>query len=212
MPPFELTAPVPAKALPLGPQWIHEIEHDGRRCAAVIENGAVRLVTRTHRDVTRAFHAIATDLLAIQGHAAIVDGEIAALDAAGAPRIEPLHRAIEAGPRNDLVYFAFDLLFLDGTDLRLWPLLSRKDALRNLLRTLARSRIRYSEAVEGDPETLYERLDAVGVASVVSKAVTAPYRAGRDPSWLKVKSRAAQTDRARAAEKWNLAKSPRRGS
>lgn len=209
LPPFELTAPVSAKALPRGPQWVHEIGHDGRRCAAMIENGTVRLLTRNHRDVTRQFHTIAADLLAIRGHDAIIDGEIAALDEGGMPRIEALHRAIEASAYESLVYIAFDLLFLDSVDLRRWPLLSRKDALRDLLQPLARTRIRYSEHLEGDGERVYQQLSALGAERVISKAATAPYRGGRDPSWLKVKLRAANTERAHATERWNL-KKPRR--
>ena len=78
LPSFELTAPVSAKKLPTGPEWIHEIKHDGQRCAAVIRDGKVRLLTRNHRDVTRRFHVIATALLALRDHDAIIDGEIAA--------------------------------------------------------------------------------------------------------------------------------------
>jgi bifunctional non-homologous end joining protein LigD len=212
LPPFELTAPVSAKALPQGPQWVHEIEHDGRRCAAMIENGTVRLLTRNHRDVTRQFHAIAADLLAIRGHDAIIDGEIVGLDASGAPRIEALHRAIEASAYESLVYIAFDLLFLDSVDLRRWPLLSRKDALRDLLKPLEGTRIRYVKHLEGDRDRdrVYAQLSALGAERVISKAATAPYRGGRDPSWLKVKLRAANAGRAHATEKWNLLKTPRR--
>jgi hypothetical protein len=106
LPAFELTAPVTAKALPQGPQWVHEIEHDGRRCAALIEHGAVRLLTRSHRDVTRRFHTIAADLLAIRGHDAIIDGEIAAEHDASVVKFENLHRAIEASAYERLVYIA----------------------------------------------------------------------------------------------------------
>lgn len=210
VPPFELTAPVPAKALPQGPQWVHEVKHAGLRCAAVIEDGAVRLLTPGHRDVTRRFHLIAADLLAIRGHDAIIDGEVVSQGEGSIARIEPLHRAIEASAYEALTYVASDLLFLDGVDLRRWPLLSRKDALRNLLNPLAGTRIRYGEHIEGDGDRLYERLDALGAKAVVSKASTAPYRGGRDPSWLKVKLRARDAGRAHVTEKWNLLKKPPR--
>lgn len=215
LPSFELTAPVSAKALPRGPQWIHEIEHHGQRCAAVIEEGIVRLLTPGHRDITKRFHAIATDLLAIRGHEAIIDGEIAARAEGGQPaggvaRIDTLHRAIEASAYEQLVYIAFDLLFLDGVDLRRWPLLSRKDALRDLLTPLAGSHVQYGEHLEGDADRVYEELSALGVAGAVSKAATAPYRGGRDPSWLKVKLIAGGAERTRKTEKWNLLRKPRR--
>jgi bifunctional non-homologous end joining protein LigD len=184
LPPFELTAPVSAKALPKGPQWVHEIEHAGRRSAAVI----------------------ATALLGIRGHEAIIDGEIAG---EGADRVldsENLHRAIEASAHATLVYIAFDLLFLDGVDMRRWPLLSRKDALRDLLQPLAGTCIRFGDHVEGDGDRVRDRLAALGAEGVISKAATAPYRGGRDPSWLRVKLRADEDGRARRTEKWNLRK------
>lgn len=211
LPAFELTAPVSAKALPQGPQWIHEIGHNGQRCAAVIEDGVVRLTTPSHRDITKRFHRIAADLLVIRGHEAIIDGEIAAEAAGGVARIENLHRAIEASEHERLVYIAFDLLFLDGIDLRRWPLLSRKDALRDLLKPLVGSHVRYGEHFEGDAYRVYEKLNTAGAEGAVSKAATAPYRGGRDPSWLKVKLRQRGTARAHASEKWNVLKNGRKG-
>jgi bifunctional non-homologous end joining protein LigD len=203
LPPFELTAPVSAKALPQGPQWVHELEYDGHRCAAVIEHGTVRLLTRSHRDVTKRFHVIAADLLAIRGHDAIIDGEIAAPEKGGIAKHENLHRAIEASAYERLVYIAFDLLYLDGVDLRRWTLLSRKDALRDLLQPLSGTRIRFSEHIDGDAGRVLETLSNLGAEAVISKAATAPYRGGRDPSWLKVKLR-AQAREYPKDRKWNL--------
>lgn len=203
-PAFELTAPVAAKAPPRGPDWIHEIEHDGRRAAAVIAGGTVRLLTRGHRDVTRRFHVIATDLLALKERDAVIDGEIATLDEAGIAKSDALRRAIEAGARERLVYFAFDLLFLDGMDLRVQPLLARKDRLRELLRPLVGTRILYGEYMQGDPGPIYARLREMGAHVIVSKAATAPYRGGRDPSWLKVKLRAWQSRNANAGGRRTL--------
>jgi bifunctional non-homologous end joining protein LigD len=208
LPSFELTAPVLAKALPKGPEWIHEIKHDGHRCAAVIKDGTVRLFTRTHRDVTRRFHVIATALLPLRDHEAIIDGEIGAQNALGIATLDNLHRALEAGVYESLVYVAFDLLFLDGQDLRRWPLLSRKQALRDLLKPLEGTRIQYSNHLEGDPTRLYERLCELGAEGIVSKAAHAPYRGGRDPSWLKIKCRGRAEKHAKTVEKWNIKKRP----
>ena len=209
LPSFKLTAPVLAKRLPTGPQWVHEIKHDGHRCAAVIKDGTVRLLKRNHRDVTRRFHVIATALLALRDHEAIIDGEIGAQDELGVAKLDNLHRAIEASAYERLIYVAFDLLFLDGVDVRSRPLLSRKEALRDLLKPLERSRIQYSEHVEGDAGRLYERLCELGAEGIVSKAATAPYRGGRDPSWLKVKCRGWAAEHAKTVEKWNIVKRPR---
>ena len=203
---FELTAPVPAKAAPNGPSWIHEIKHDGHRCAAVIGDGTVRLVTRNHRDVTKRFHRIAAELLLLKDHDAIIDGEIGAQDEKGVARLDNLHRAIEAGAYEQLIYFAFDLLHIDGVDLRPRPLLSRKECLRDLLEPLKGSRIQYCDHLEGDPGPLYARLCEIGAEGIVSKAAAAPYRGGRDPNWLNVKCRAWSARRSGGAAKWSVVK------
>lgn len=157
LPPFGLAAPVSARTLPKGPQWVHEIEQAGRRCATLIEACTVRLPTPGHRDVTRHFHPIAAALLAIRGHEAIIDGEIASKGADRVLESENLQRAIEASAHASLVYIAFDLLFLGGVDLRRWPLLSRKDALRELLRPLTRTCVQYGDDVEGFGDRVRDR-------------------------------------------------------
>jgi ATP-dependent DNA ligase len=98
LPPFELTAPVLAKALPKGPEWIHEIKHHGHRSAAVIQGGTVRLLTRTHREMTRRFHVIATALLALPDNEAVIDGEVGAQNAQGVATLDNLHRASRRAP------------------------------------------------------------------------------------------------------------------
>ncbi len=203
---FELTAPVMAKAAPSGPSWIHEIRHDGLRCAAVICGGKVRLLSRSHRDVTRRFHRIAAELLLLRDHDAIVDGEIGAQDDSGVARFDNLHRAIEAGAYESLIYFAFDLLYVDGVDLRPRPLLSRKECLRDLLAPLTGTRIRYCDHLEGDPAPLYAHLCEIGAEGIVSKAVAAPYRGGRDPNWLDIRCRARRAGRGRGVGNWNVVK------
>ena len=139
-------------------------------------------------------------------HQAIIDGEIGAQHEMGVAKLENLHRAIEASAYERLIYVAFDLLFLDGVDLRSWPLLSRKEALRDLLKPLEVSRIQYSDHLEGDPMPLYERLCELGAEGIVSKAAHAPYRGGRDPCWLKVKCRGWAAEHAKVVEKWNIKK------
>jgi bifunctional non-homologous end joining protein LigD len=203
---FELTAPVTARAAPSGPSWIHEIRHDGLRCAAVIRGGSVRLLTRNRRDVAKRFHRIAAELLPLRRHDAIIDGEIGAQDESGVARFDNLHRAIEAGAYENLIYFAFDLLYVDGVDLRPQPLLSRKECLRDLLEPLKGTRIIYCDHLEGDPAPLYAYLCEIGAEGIVSKAAAAPYRGGRDPNWLNIKCRAWSAKRRQAAEQSSVMK------
>lgn len=206
---FELTAPVMARAAPSGPSWIHEIRHDGLRCAAVVCGGTVRLLTRNRRDVTKRFHRIAAELLLLREHDAIIDGEIGAQDEGGVARFDNLHRAIEAGAYESLIYFAFDLLYVDGVDLRPRPLLSRKECLHDLLEPLKGTRIHYCDHLEGDPAPLYARLCEIGAEGIVSKAAAAPYRGGRDPNWLNIKCRAWSAKRRKTAATWKIARRPR---
>jgi bifunctional non-homologous end joining protein LigD len=207
---FELTAPITAKALPKGPSWVHEIKHDGHRCAAVIRDGTVRLFTRSHRDVTRRFHHLAVAFLSLADHEAIIDGEIGARDEKGVATFDNLHRVIGSGDDEKLIYFAFDLLYADGVDLRPQPLLSRKERLRDLLEPIQGTRIQYRGHLRGDPGPLYARLCEIGAEGIVSKAVAAPYRGGRDPNWLKVRCRALAAGRAKSVEKWNIVRPPRK--
>jgi bifunctional non-homologous end joining protein LigD len=209
LPPFELTSPVLAKRLPTGPQWVHEIKHDGHRCAALLSDGEVLLVSRSHRDVTAQFPVVAAALEPLRDHDAVIDGEIGCQDQNGVARLDLLHEAIKRGDQRCMVYFAFDLLYLDSVDLRPQPLLSRKECLCDLLAPLAGSRVVYCDHLEGDPSQLFDRVCALRGEGIISKVRTAPYRGGRDPSWLKVKCRGWAAEHAKTVEKWNIVKRPR---
>jgi bifunctional non-homologous end joining protein LigD len=209
LPPFELTVPVAAKKAPAVPGWIHEIKHDGHRCAVTICAGEVVLLSRNHHDVTGRFPVIRSAFARLCANDLIIDGEVACQDQNGVARLDRLHEAIETGDHSRLVYLAFDLLYLDGVDFRSQPLLSRKECLRDLLAPLAGSRVIYSDHLEGDPTPLFERICALGGEGIVSKVAAAPYRGGRDPSWLKIKCKAWAAEHAKTVEKWNTKKRTR---
>jgi bifunctional non-homologous end joining protein LigD len=176
-------------APPDAPGWLHEMKLDGYRLLCAVDRGKVRLVTRRGNDWTERFAAIAKDAEELAPHRVVLDGEAVVLDAEGRPDFQALQNAMGTG-QEDLFLYAFDLLWLDGWDLRGASLRARKEALRLLLAaTPALSRIRYGDHVEGPGAAVLEQACAMGLEGIVCKRADAPYRAGRGRDWLKVKCR-----------------------
>ncbi|HVV40143.1 MAG TPA: DNA ligase D [Nitrobacter sp.] len=170
--------------------WVHEIKFDGYRIQMRIENGDVTLKTRKQLDWTDKFPAIAKAAAKLPD--AIIDGEIVALNHKSDPDFSAMQAALSDGDTDDLVFFAFDLLFAGGEDLRPLSLLDRKERLRKLLGRSAqsdRAPIRYVEHFDADGEQMLASAQREGLEGIVSKRADAPYRAGRGGSWLKIKSR-----------------------
>jgi len=176
-------------AVPTGPEWLHEIKYDGYRLIARLDGDDIRLLTRRGEDWSARFPWLAAALRKrIATPTAILDGELVHLGADGVTRFGELQHALSAGKHDALVYFAFDLLFLDGQDLRGSPLGQRKQALAELLPIQARpGRVRLSEHILGQGEPLFTRACRLGLEGVISKRIDAAYRSGRFRDWLKVK-------------------------
>jgi bifunctional non-homologous end joining protein LigD len=178
---------------PGGDGWCHEIKFDGYRMQLRVEDGDVTLKTRKGLDWTDKFGAIAKEARALPD--VLVDGEIVALDQNGVPDFSTLQAAIADGKTDQLIFFAFDLLFADGADLRRLPLAERKARLKDLLEARARSKsrcIRYVEHFEADGEEVMESARKLSMEGVVSKKLSALYRSGRSESWTKAKARPGQ--------------------
>ena len=175
---------------PAGAGWLHEIKFDGYREQARIENAAAVLRTRKGLDWTKRFTAIAHACAALPD--AIIDGEIVALDAAGAPDFAALQAALSEGKTSDLVFFVFDLLFAEGEDLRRQPLTARKERLQSLLAAAgdAGQRLRYVEHFETGGDAVLRSACRLSLEGIVSKKADAPYHSGRGDSWTKAKCRA----------------------
>jgi bifunctional non-homologous end joining protein LigD len=174
-------------APPAGAGWLHEIKLDGYRILARIEHGKARLLTRSGHDWTARMPGVAEALLALKVRSALLDGEVVALDADGRSRFQLLQRALQE-PRAELRYFVFDLLHLDGSDLREDPLWSRKQALRELFTRVRRSKtLQFCEHIEGEGGEVFAEACKIGAEGVVCKQAGAPYRSGRTRTWLKVK-------------------------
>ncbi|WP_192181601.1 DNA ligase D [Mesorhizobium amorphae] len=172
-----------------GETWLHEIKFDGYRTAAHLADGQVRLITRGGIDWTKRYGDLPHAFAKLPCRDAIIDGEIVVLDAKGISRFALLQDALAEGAGNKLHFYAFDLLYLDGWDLRKAPLIRRKALLAQLLAGLgANSAIQFSDHVEGDGQGLYDQVTELGLEGVVSKRATATYQSGRTKSWTKVKA------------------------
>lgn len=174
-------------AAPAGGDWLHELKLDGYRLLCRLERGEVRLFTRAGNDWTDRFPTLAAALGALPVKSAVLDGEAVVLDAEGRSRFQALQRAFGVGSA-DLHLFLFDLLFLDGWDLRTGTLLARKALLRRVLAPLpAKSPLRFSDHVAGQGPAVLAEACRRGAEGIVSKRADAPYRSGRGRTWLKVK-------------------------
>jgi len=182
----------PVEKPPSGAAWCHEIKFDGYRVQLRVEDGEVTLKTRKGLDWTGKFSAIAREARALPD--ALVDGEIVALDHNGTPNFSSLQAAIADGKTDNLIFFAFDLLFADGLDLRRLPLGERKARLKLLLdaRKGKIGNIRYVEHFDADGEAVMESAKKLALEGIVSKKLGAPYHSGRTESWTKAKARAGQ--------------------
>ncbi len=171
--------PTLSEKAPSGPQWIHEIKHDGYRIVAVKRGDKVRLWSRNGRDLSREFTAITDTLRTLPD--CTIDGEACAHRRNGLPHFSQI-RAQGAG----CSLFAFDLLFLDGTDLRRLPLADRKARLKAIVRR--KKSITYVDHLYGDGATIFEHARRLGLEGIVSKRCDLSYRSGRSASWLKIRN------------------------
>jgi bifunctional non-homologous end joining protein LigD len=177
------------EAPPVGDEWLHEIKHDGYRIVARIDEGEVQLVSRNGKDWTKEFPQVARAVGRLRAGTALLDGEVAAVLPNGHTSFQALQRRSDGG--TPLVYFAFDLLHLDGWDLRPVTLERRKEVLRRLLEG-GPEVLRFSDHVRGHGPEFFEKAKEAGLEGVVSKRADAPYREGRGGDWLKAKCRLSQ--------------------
>lgn len=175
---------------PKSPGWGFEVKWDGYRVALHIEPGRVRIFTRGGNDWTGRFPSIAADAPNLGANTAIIDGEAVVLDEKGRSDFGLLQRALGRRPGvhgpGEILLFAFDLLFLDGRDLRRLPYAERRQLLENLLAGRDEA-IRLSEEVDADGAEFFRVACELGLEGIVAKRRDAPYRSGRRPEWLKIK-------------------------
>jgi bifunctional non-homologous end joining protein LigD len=187
--------PTKTATLPSGDLWLHEIKHDGFRIIARKSDGRVSLGNHfTHR-----FPLIVEALARLRSRSCIIDGEAVACDENGVASFDLIrhHRA------NDRVFlYAFDLIELNGDDLRHDPLQVRKATLASVL-AKARPGIRFNEHIEGDGPTVFAHACKMGLEGIVSKRKDSDYRSGRSPDWLKMKNPDAPAVTRETEEDWS---------
>jgi bifunctional non-homologous end joining protein LigD len=174
---------------PAGGSWLHEVKFDGYRLQARIEDGKAVLLTRSGLDWTDRFGAtLAKALGDLPCDTALIDGEVVALGENGLSSFSALQEALADGRTGQLVFFAFDLLHLDGEDLRADPLLARKERLEALFHRIEGEKpLRYSEHFVEPGQTMLRHACRMGLEGVISKRADAPYRRGRGRDWIKSK-------------------------
>lgn len=196
---IEPCLPSPAKCPPAGPDWIHEIKHDGFRLIARRDAAGVRLYTRKGTDFTARFPLIVAAVSALPVWACLIDGEAIVCNGDGLAVFELIRRR-RHGP--SAVLCAFDLIEVDGHDLRREPIEHRKRMLPKVIRG-PHPGVALNEHYEGDGETVFEHACKLGCEGIVSKRLGSSYESGRSPHWVKVKNPAAPAVRREAEEDWS---------
>ena len=179
--------------LPEGPEWVYEVKWDGVRSLCFVEKDKVRLISRTGKAMERQYPELAALAQALNAASAIVDGEIVAFDEQGRPSFAKLQPRIGANPKavpqlarmQPVTLFAFDLLYLDGYDLRGCTLEDRKRLLASALRPSPV--VRYSEHFVGKGQQLLDSARQTGLEGVVAKKGTSKYESRRSDCWVKLK-------------------------
>jgi bifunctional non-homologous end joining protein LigD len=171
---------------PEGKNWVHEVKFDGYRLEARIDNGEVTLTTRNGNDWTDRFKDVATALATLPCQNAILDGEAVHMAADGTMSFHALQNALSTGKKEDLQFWVFDLLFLDGEDVRHKPLLERKALLNELLKRPPK-RIHYSDHFEASGAQVLHQACSASLEGIISKRTDDTYHSGRGESWVKSK-------------------------
>ena len=196
---IEPCLPTPADKPPSGANWIHEIKHDGYRLMARRDPVGIRLLTRNGHDWAFRYPLIVEAVNHLRVRSVLIDGEVVCCDDRGLTVFQKLRRR-----QNEATAFlyAFDLLELDGTDMRREPIEVRKATLASILRK-SRHGVRLNEHLEHpDGVAVFQHACKMGLEGIVSKRLGSRYRSGRSPDWLKFKNPAAPAVRREAEEDW----------
>jgi bifunctional non-homologous end joining protein LigD len=174
------------KNVPEGDEWLHEIKFDGYRLEARLDKGEVKLFTRNNLDWTKRFPRVAKALASLDIEAALLDGEVVVEREDGTTSFSELVADLKAGNRARMVYYAFDLLYLNGMDLRGATLVERKHVLAGLLKRRKTAPLRLSEHLTGAGRQMLDEACNLGLEGIISKRADSPYHSGRAGDWIKI--------------------------
>ncbi len=186
--PLTLVAPMQALLVNVPPegQWLYEVKLDGYRVVAYKQNESVKLLSRNGVDLTPRFPALAEALLSVDAERAIIDGELVALDRAGRPSFQRLHRPLGTDV-EDVFFYAFDLLHVDSEGLLSESLSERRARLRRALKPCPDT-VRFSTSLTGDVAAMLTKARALGLEGLVGKREGSLYEPGRrSGAWIKLK-------------------------
>lgn len=183
---IEFQSPTLVEKAPDGGNWLHEIKYDGYRTQLIMEGGTARAFTRRGYDWSLRYKRIVQTAASLRAKSAIIDGEAVVLGETGLPDYQALERELGNPGSPRLIFYAFDLLHLNGSDLRQQPLLERKAALEKLLKDSAPT-LTYAEHLEVSGKDMFAHACRMGLEGIVSKRADSPYRSGVQTSWVKVK-------------------------
>ena len=170
---------------PAGEGWLHEIKFDGYRMLCRVAEGKCRIYSRNGKEWTEPFATIADAVARLPVESAWIDGEIVVLDARGHTSFQSLQNFLSEDVRAKPLYFAFDLPYVNGYDLRRAPLVERKTLLRKMIADSPL--VRFSDHVQGDGPAFFAEACKVGLEGIISKRADSPYEATRSRAWQKVK-------------------------
>ena len=191
--------PTNGRTVPAGAQWACEIKHGGFRFICWRDGDRVRVFSRQGNDLTDRFPLIVETLANLRTRSCIIDGEAVACDDNGLAVFDRIRYRHHDGK---VFLYAFDLIELDGDDLRREPLDVRKATLRSLLLKTGPG-LRWNEHIEGDGATIFRHACKLGLEGIVSKRKDSPYRSGRSQDWLKMKNPEAPAVKREAEEDWH---------
>src|SRR5262245_46339304 len=194
--------PSPAEKPPAGAGWLHEIKHDGFRMLVRRDAAGVRLFTRNGHDWTGRFPLIARATLSLKAASCLIDGEAVACDDNGLPVFDRLRYR-----RDDrrVFLYAFDLIEIDGDDLRREPIERRKALLAKLIRR-AMTGLVLNGHIDEPGDVVFRHACKLGLEGIVSKRLGSPYRSGRSRHWIKSKNPAAPAVKRETEEDWGKEK------
>lgn len=177
-------------APPGGDDWVHEVKFDGYRLIARLDHGKVQLFTRKGNDWTARIATLPAAFAELRVDSALVDGELVALNEKGNASFQALQNTLSLEGQSALSFCAFDLLYLNGVDLRGASLVDRKALLKALLEARAEGvakAVRFSDHVVGRGREFFEEVCKMGLEGIISKRANSPYRSGRGRDWVKIK-------------------------
>ena len=180
-------------------QWLFEPKWDGWRAMCFVKDGEAHFISRKQKSLNERFPQLKQVAKTIHAATAVLDGEIVALDENGLPRFEGLR---SKRTNTAVVFYAFDLLYLDGYDLTRCPLIKRKELLKKILPKDNTGRVRYTDHISGSGERLFKKIEALNLEGIVMKRKDSVYAFTRCRDWLKVRTTSGRLTIQKRIENW----------